>query len=56
MVDRANINDMTTLIEIKNSLRSKFPNLMTNVLKLTLIKEEERIACIITAYYELSLE
>jgi len=29
---------------------------MTNVLKIALQKEEEKLACIITAYYEISLE
>jgi hypothetical protein len=29
---------------------------MTNVLKIALQKEEEKIACIITAYYEISLQ
>jgi hypothetical protein len=29
---------------------------MTNVLKIALQKEEEKLACIITAYYEVTLE
>lgn len=29
---------------------------MTNVLKIALQKDEEKLACIITAYYEVSLE
>ena len=29
---------------------------MTNVLKIALQKDEEKIACIITAYYEVALE
>ena len=29
---------------------------MTNVLKIALLKEEETLACIITAYYEVILE
>jgi hypothetical protein len=29
---------------------------MTNVLKIALQKEEEKLACIITAYYEIALE
>lgn len=44
------------LIQIKNSFRSRFQNLMTNVLKIALSKDEEKIACIITAYYEIALE
>ena len=38
------------------SFRQKFQNLMTNVLKIALQKEEEKLACIITAYYEVALE
>ena len=29
---------------------------MTNVLKIALYKDEEKLACIITAYYEINLE
>jgi len=29
---------------------------MTNVLKIALQKEEERLACVITAYYEVTVE
>ena len=29
---------------------------MTNILKIALQKEEEKLACIITAYYEIALE
>ena len=29
---------------------------MTNILKIALQKNEEKIACIITAYYEIDLE
>lgn len=29
---------------------------MTNILKIALQKEEEKIACVITAYYEIDLQ
>lgn len=29
---------------------------MTNILKIALQKEDEKVACIITAYYEIALE
>jgi hypothetical protein len=29
---------------------------MTNILKIALQKDEEKLACIITAYYEINLE
>lgn len=47
---------MSALLKVKNAFRKRFSNLMTNVLKIALWKEEEKIACIITAYYEISIE
>jgi predicted outer membrane protein len=55
VINATEINDLVELLKIKNSFRTKFQNLMTNVLKIALGKEEEKIACIITAYYEISL-
>ena len=47
---------MSTLLNVKNAFRKRFSNLITNVLKIALQKEEEKIACIITAYYEIAIE
>lgn len=47
---------MNTLIAVKNTLRTKFSRLITNILKIILFKDEEKISCIIAAYYEFSLE
>lgn len=47
---------MEELLRVKATFRTKFANLMTNVLKIALQKEEEKLACIITAYYEVTIE
>lgn len=44
------------MLKVKATFRTKFANLMTNVLKIALQKEEEKLACIITAYYEVTIE
>lgn len=41
---------------MKQAFRLKFQNLMTNVLKIALQKEEEKLSCIIIAYYEVTIE
>lgn len=56
MIAQTNLDDVGSLIKVKNSFRTKFQNLMTNTLKIALQKEEEKIACIIVAYYEIALE
>jgi len=49
-------SNISSLLQVKNSFRLRFQNLMTNVLKIALSKDEEMLACIITAYYEVVLE
>ena len=44
------------LERLKNKLRFKFPSLMANIALILLHKEEENLACFLTAYYELALE
>ena len=56
MIENTKLEDLQSLQEVKKSFRVKFQNLMTNILKIALQKEEEMIACIITAYYEVTLE
>ena len=53
----------TTLLEtpeaaqkLKNAFRLYFPCLMANIIKVLLFKKEEKLACLLTAYYELSLD
>ena len=56
MIKNTKINDKSELAKVKKAFRSKFQNLMTNVLKIALQKDEEKLACIIIAYYEVALE
>ncbi len=56
MIEATRIEDRDVLMRIKYSFRTKFENLMTNILKISLQKEEERIACMVTAYYEINLD
>ena len=56
MINATTITDMDQLILVKQGFRIKFQNLMTNVLKICLKKEEEMLACVITAYYEVIVE
>jgi hypothetical protein len=37
-------------------LRERFEGLMTNILKVILQRNEEKIGCVITAYYELEID
>lgn len=55
-INRTTLDDIDKLIQIKNAFRTRFQNLMTNILKIALSKNEEKIACIISAYYEIALE
>lgn len=41
---------------IKYSFRMRFERFMTNVLKIAMRKNEEKITCLITAYYEFQLD
>jgi hypothetical protein len=56
MIENTRLEDINQLQEVKKSFRTKFQNLMTNILKIALQKEEEMLACIITAYYEVIIE
>lgn len=56
VVRQTMIQDIHTLIQVKNSFRTKFQSLMTNIIKIALQKGEEKLACVMVAYYEISLE
>lgn len=43
------------LQELKAILKNDFPTFMTNLLKITLTKQEERLAIVILAYYKTSV-
>jgi len=42
--------------KLKSMFRIQFPCLMANIVKILLFKKEEKLACLLTAYYELSLD
>eukprot|EP00347_Sterkiella_histriomuscorum_P019687 403340671 len=50
-----NFQDITQLIEVKMVMRQEFPTLMTNILKIVLGKQEQKLAQIIIAYYKTSV-
>ena len=50
------MDDIHILIKIKNFFRSQSKKTMSNILRICLSKEEEKLACIITAYYDFYLE
>ena len=50
------LDDDETLALLKTHFRIYFPNLMSTIVKILLYKEEEDLACLLTAYYELSLD
>jgi len=56
MIENTKLRDIAELTKVRVSFRFKFQNLMTNVLKIALQLEEEVLACIITAYYEVNVE
>lgn len=56
MIEKTRIDDRDILIRVKYSFRTKFETMMTNIIKLALKNEEENIACIATAYYEINLD
>ena len=56
MIENVRISDKGQMAQIKYCFRAKFENVMTNVLKLALLQNEEKLSCIITAYYEVNLD
>lgn len=47
---------MKELLRCKVAFRVRFANMMTNILKIALQKEEEKLACILTAYYNIAIK
>jgi hypothetical protein len=43
------------MLKLKNGLRLMFPKFCSNILKILLFREEEKLACFLTAYYEIHL-
>ena len=56
MVENTIIPDKETMIRIKYSFRTRFETMMSQILKVTLEKDEEKLSCIIISYYEINLD
>jgi hypothetical protein len=44
------------MIVLKNALRLRFPQFMASIIKILLYRDEIKLACFLTSYYELSLD
>lgn len=53
---RMKLRSRQELIKIKAELRQCYETIVTNILKIALKKREEKIACLITAYYEIKVD
>ena len=49
------LNTDEDMLILKNSFRLNFPALMATIVKILLYREEEKLACLLTAYYEIEL-
>ena len=47
--------DENDMLIIKNSFRLNFPVLMATIIRILLHRDEEKLACLLTAYYEIEL-
>jgi len=45
-----------TVIALKKGLRLRFPGFMANIVKILLFRGEEKLACLLTAYFEVALD
>ncbi len=44
------------MAKLKSKMRLYFPKLMADIVKILLHKKEQKLACLLTAYYELCLD
>ena len=55
-LENTNIETKEDVIALKRGLRIRFPLFMTNIVKILLFRGEEKLACLLTAYFELALD
>ena len=55
-IENMEIETDEQMVVLKTQLRLQFPLLMANIVKVMLFKEEEKLACLLTSYYEMSLD
>jgi len=56
VIERTRINGKIHLTKVRNAFMERYENIMTNVLQIAIQRQEEKIACLITAHYEFILE
>ena len=44
------------VLRLKRGLRLRFPLFMANIVKILLYRDEQKLACLLTAYFELALD
>ena len=44
------------MVTLKQIFRLNFPSLMSTIVRILLYRNEEKLACLLTAYYEIELE
>ena len=44
------------MVRLKSSMRLRFPMFMADIVKILLYRDEIKLACFLTSYYELSLD
>ena len=42
--------------KLRMALRLRFPKFMANIVKILLYRKEEKLACLLTAYYEICVD
>ena len=55
-IEQCTIETEEDLDILKKNLRIYFPSLMAKIVEILLYRQEEQLACLLTAYYELNLQ
>ncbi len=55
-IEMVSIQTDDDIKQLKDSLRLRFPVLMATIIKILLYRGEVALACVLTAYYEISLD
>ena len=54
-LERIDLDNYDDLVKLKQLMRLYFPNLMATIAEILLYRGEEKLACLLTAYYEINL-
>lgn len=55
-IEKLEVRTIYQLRKIKVGFQARFPTLMANIIRILLYKKEEKLACYLTAFYEISLD